>query len=167
MGVSGGRGGTRRWRGAKGKRTSILEPKGLPIHRKAQHLQGRLKRSIRCLSLLSNDAIAGGDVLAPCCYVPAAYARTASARLIDDLQVEDDSTSLDLPRFNPTVEDANSLGERGDVQARGEATRVREGARHGIRARQRTPRHPVAAMNVFLQLVGGCKGIELRRGCKG
>lgn len=109
MGVSGGCGGTRRRRGVKGQRTSILDPKGLPVHGKAQHLQGRLKRSIRRLSLLSNDAITGWDVLAPCCYAPAAHARTASAWLIDDLQVEDDSTSLDLPRFHPTVEDANGL----------------------------------------------------------
>lgn len=105
MGVSGG---ARGWRGGKGQRTSILEPKGLPIHGKAQHLQGRLKRSVRGLSLLSDDAVAGWDVLAPCCYVPA-HTGTSSARLIDDLQVEDDSASLDLPRFHPTVEDANSL----------------------------------------------------------
>lgn len=106
MGVSGG---ARRWGGGKGQRTSVLEPKGLPIHWKAQHLQGRLKRSIRGLSLLSDDAVAGWDVVAPCRYVPAAHTGTASARLIDDLQVEDDSTSLDLSRFNPTVEDANCL----------------------------------------------------------
>lgn len=93
----------------KGQRTSILEPKRLPVHWKAQHLQGRLKRSIRRLSLLSNDAITGWDVLAPHCYIPAAYTGTTSARLIDDLQVEDDSTPLDLPRFNSAVEDANSL----------------------------------------------------------
>lgn len=106
MGVSGG---ARRWGGGKGQWTSVLEPKGLPIHWKAQHLQGRLKGSIRGFSLLSDDAVAGWDVLAPCRYVPAAHTGTASARLIDDLQVEDDSASLDLPRFNPTVEDANCL----------------------------------------------------------
>lgn len=50
------------------------------------------------------------------------------------------------------------------MQARGEATWVGEGARHGVRARQRTSRHPVATVNVFLQLVRGRKGIEFGRG---
>lgn len=167
MGVPGPRAGARPWVGVKGQRAPALQPKGRPIHREPQHLQRGLERSVRRLSLLPDDAIAGGDVLASRCDAPAACSCAAPARLIDDLQVEDDPTSLDLPRFDSTVEDAYGLGEGGDVQAGGEAAGVGEGGRQGVRAGQRAPGHAVATVNVFLQLVGGCKGIEFRRGRHG
>lgn len=118
--------------GVKGQRASTLQPKWCPIHREPQHLQRGLERSIGCLSLLPNDAIAGRDVLASCCNIPAACSCATPAWLINDLQVEDDPTSLDLPRFDSTVEDADGLREGRDVQAGGEATGVGVGGCHGV-----------------------------------
>lgn len=103
--------------------------------------------------------------MASCCNIPAACSCATPTWLVNDFQVEDDPTSLDLPGFDSTVEDADGLREGGDVQAGGEAAGVGEGGRHGVWAGQRAPGHPVATVNVFLQLVGGCKGIEFRRGC--
>lgn len=151
--------------GVKGQRASTLQPKWRPIHRETQHLQRGLERSIRCLSLLPNDAIAGRDVLPSCCNIPAACSRATPAWFINDLQVEDDPTSLDLPRLDSTVEDADGLGEGGHMQAGGEATGVGVCGCEGVRAGQRAPGHAVATVNVFLQLVCGCKGTEFRRGC--
>lgn len=116
----------------KGQRASALEPKRLPVHREPQHLQRRLERSIGCLSFLPDDAIAGRDVLASCCNAPAACSCATPTCLVNDLKVEDDPTPLDLPGFDSAVEDAYSLGEGGDVQAGGEATRVGKGASQGI-----------------------------------
>lgn len=118
--------------GGKGQRASTLQPKRLPVHREAQHLQRGLERSIGCLSFLPNDAIAGRDVLASCCNIPAACGCTTPTWLVNDLQVEDDPTPLDLPGFDSTVEDADSLRERRNMRARGEATGVGEGSRHGV-----------------------------------
>lgn len=152
--------------GVKGQRASTLQPKWLPVHRKPQHLQRGLERSIRCLSLLPDDAITGRDVLASGCNIPAACSCATPAWLINDLQVEDDPASLDLPGFDPTVEDADGLREGGHVHPGGEAPRVGEGTCQGVCAGQRAPGHPVATVNVFLQLVGGCEGIEFRGGCR-
>lgn len=130
MGVPGPCAGA--WVGVKGQRASTLQPKWLPIHRETEHLQRGLERSIGCLSLLPDDAIAGGDILASCCDIPAACSCATPTWLVNDLQVEDDATSLDLPGFDSTVEDADSLREGGDVHAGGEATRVGEGGCHGV-----------------------------------
>lgn len=167
MGVSGPGGGAGTWVGVKGQRASALEPKRLPVHREAQHLQRRLERSVGCFSFLPDDAVAGRDVLASCCNTPAARSCAAPPRLINHLQVEDDPPPLDLPGFDSAVEDAYSLREGGDVQAGGEAARVGKRASQGIGAGQRAPGHAVATVNVFLQLVGGGKRIEFRRGCDG
>lgn len=166
MGVSGPCGRACPWVGVKGQRASTLEPKWLPIHWEAQHLQRGLERSIGNVSLLPNNAITGRDVLASWHDIPAACSVPTPASLINDLQVEDDASSLDLPGFDSTVEDADSLGEGGDVQAGREAAWVREGVCHGIKAGKRAPGHAVAAVNVFLQLVGGCKRTEFWGRCK-
>lgn len=165
MGVSRPWGGPRAWVRVKRQRASTLEPKRLPIHREPQHLQRGLERSIGCLSLFPNDAIAGRDILASCCNIPAAGSCATPACLINNLQVEDDPASLDLPGFDSTVKDADSLRERGDVQAGGYASRIGKGVCHGIRAGQRAPGHSMATVNVFLQLVGGCERIEFWRWC--
>lgn len=162
--------------GLKGRGAPALQPKRLPVHGEAQHLQGRLERAVGGVSLLPDDAVAGRDVLAPRRDTPAG--RAPPAGLVDDLQVEDDATSLDLPGFDPAVEDADSLREGGGVQAGREAARGGEGGRHGVRAGEGAPGHPVAAVNVFLQLVSGRQGVEFgrrghgrgrggRRGCVG
>lgn len=112
---------------------STLQPKWLPVHGKSQHLQRRLEWSIGSLALpLTNDAIAGRDALASCLNIPAARRCATSTWLVDDLQVEDDATPLDLPRLDPAVEDSDGLGKGGDVWARGEATWAGEGGRHGV-----------------------------------
>lgn len=118
--------------GVKGHRASTLQPKWLPVHREPQHLQRGLERSIGCLSLLPDDAIAGRDVLASCCNIPAACSCATPTLLVNDLQVENDPTSLDLPGFDSTVEDADGFREGGDVQAGGQATGVGEGGPHGV-----------------------------------
>ena len=138
------------WVGRESRRASTLQPEWLPVHREPQHLQGRLERSIWGLSLFPNDTIAWRDVLASCWNIPTATSCATPAWLVNDLQVEDDPTSLDLSWFDPTVEDADGLGERRDVHAGGETTRVRESRPCGVWAGQRTPGHPVATVNVLL-----------------
>lgn len=115
-------GGCVPWRGVKGQRTCTLKPEWFAIHWESEHLQRRLERSIGCLSLLANDAIVRRDALASCCNIPISSSCATPSCLINDLQIEDDPTSLDLPGFDSTVEDADSLRERRDVQAGGEAT---------------------------------------------
>lgn len=66
---------------------------------------------------------------------------------VNYLQVQDYATSLDLPRFDPAVEDADRFGERRDGRT------GREGVGHGVRSRQRSTRHPVASVDVLLQFV--------------
>lgn len=165
MGVPGPGAGA--WVGVEGDRASTLQPKRLSVHREAKHLQRGLERSIGRLALLPDDAIAGRDVLASCCIIPASCSCAAPPWLVNDLQVEDDAASLHLPGFDSAVEDADSLREGGDVHAGGEAAGVGEGGRQGVCAGQRAPGHPVATVNVFLQLVGGCQGIEFGRGSHG
>lgn len=130
MGVPGPCAGARV--GLKGQGASTLQPKRLPIHREPQHLQRGLERSIGSLSFLPDDAVAGRDILASCCNIPAACSGATPTWLVNDLQVEDDATSLDLPGFDSSVEDADGLGERGDVHAGREATGVGEGGRHWV-----------------------------------
>lgn len=110
MGVPGPCAGA--WVGVEGQRATTLQPKRLPVHREPQHLQRGLKRSIGCISLLPDNAIAGRDVLASFCKIPAACScATPPTWLVNDFQVENDPTSLDLPWFDSTVEDADGLGE--------------------------------------------------------
>lgn len=147
-------------------RASTLHPKGFPIHGEAQHLRRGLERPIRGLSLLLPDyAIAGGDILPSCLTISVAGPSTTPPWFVNDLQVEDDATPLDLPGFDPAVEDPDGLGERGDMRAGGKPTRVSKWGCHGVRAWYRAPGHTVATTNVFLQLVGGCQGAKFWRGC--
>lgn len=103
----------------EGQLASTLESEWLPIHWKAQHLWRRLERPVGSLPFLPDDAVAGGDVVASSSGISATWSRSALARLIDHLQIEDDSASLDFPGFDPTVEDADRLGEGGGVRAGG------------------------------------------------
>lgn len=151
--------------GVKRHRSSALQPEWLPVHREPQHLQRRLERSIWGFPLLPNDTIAGWDVLTSCRNIPSPGRCATPARFVDDLQIEDDSASLDFPGFHPTVKDADGFREGRNVHAGREATRVGEGGRHGVCARQRAPGHPVAAVNVFLQFVCGRKGVKFRGRC--
>lgn len=116
----------------KRHRTPTLQPKRLPIHWESQHLQGRLERSVRSLSLPANDTVARRDILPSCCDIPCACSCATPARFVNDLEVEDNPTSLDFSRLDSTVEDADGLGERGDVHAGGEAARVGKRRCHGI-----------------------------------
>lgn len=134
----------------KGHRASTLQPKWLSIHREAQHLQRRLERSIRSLSLLTNYTIARRDLLASCHCIPTTCCCATPTWLINYFKVEDNPTSLHLPRFDSTVKDTDGLRERGYMHAGGGATWAGKGGPRGIRARQRASRHPVTTMNVFL-----------------
>lgn len=118
--------------GVEWHRASALQPKWLPIHREPQHLQRGLERSIGSLSLFPNDTIAGRDVLASCCNIPTACSCATPTWLVNDLQVEDDPTSLHLPGFNSAVKDADGLREGGDMHAGGKATSIGEGWCHGV-----------------------------------
>lgn len=153
--------------GVEGQRASTLQPERRPVHGEAQHLERRLERPVGSLAFLADDAVARRDVVAASGRAPAACRRAASARLVYDLQIEDDPASLHLPGFDSAVEDADSLGEGGDMRAGGEAAGTGEGGGHGVGTGQRAPGHPVAAVNVFLQLVGGCQGVEFGQGCDG
>lgn len=116
----------------KSPRAPTLQPKWLSIHGEAQHLQRRLERSIGGLSFLSDDAIAGRDVLASRCNIPTACSCAPPSWLVDDFQVENDATPLDLPWFDSAVEDSDGLREGGGVWAGGEATGSGKGGRHRV-----------------------------------
>lgn len=70
--------------GVKRHRAATLQPKGLPVHGEAQHLQRGLEGSIRSFTFLPDDAVAGGDILASC-DTPASCGCAAATWLVDDL----------------------------------------------------------------------------------
>lgn len=61
------RAGARSRVGVKRHRPSALQPERLAVHGEPQHLQRGLEGSVGGLSLLTNDAVARRNVLAPGC----------------------------------------------------------------------------------------------------
>ena len=71
---------------AEGHWSSTLEPKWLPVHGEAQHLQRRMEGPVRTLGFLPDDSVSGRDVLpTPDRVIPSRS--TSSNRLIDYLQM--------------------------------------------------------------------------------
>lgn len=109
--------------------------------------------------LFPNDAIPGWDFRPP--RVRLRWPSTGYSTIfsfVNDLQVQDYASPLNLPRFYPAVEYADSFGEWGDGRTGWRCGSCWVGQRVG--SWQRSSRHSMTTMDVFLQFMSSCERVH-------